>query len=146
MMRSSPAPTEEKHFKGHYKPLIGIALMLLGAIASLMSLWLMLLNNQFNVAIVIGLAALLFGYLYLTRPYFVIAPNRITVYNPMGKVVKRYPFASFDHLHTENKHLYIESGYLETGSREKVNLHKWMVRAQDWRQLEAIAHPFTPHP
>lgn len=144
MTRSSPAPTEDEHFKGRYNPLIGIALILLGAIATLVSLWLMLLNNQFNVAIVIGLVALLFGYLYLTRPYFTVAPNRLTVYNPIGKVVKRYPFESFNHLYTEKSHLYIESGYSEAGSREKVNLNKWMVRAQDWRQLEAITHSSDP--
>lgn len=146
MTRSSPGPTEDEHFKGRYKPLIGIALMSLGMVATLISLWLMLINNQFNVAIVIGLVALLFGYLYLTRPYFVIAPNRITVYNPVGKVVKRYPFASFDHLHTENKDLYIESDYSEAGNREKVNLNQWMMRAQDWQQLEAIAHSSHPQP
>ncbi|MGB7086445.1 MAG: hypothetical protein WBD47_12890 [Phormidesmis sp.] len=132
-------PTEAEHFKGRHKRSIGIALLMLGLACSLISLWRMLLSGGFNSVIVVGIVAMIMGYLYLTRPYFSLAPNRLTVYGPIGNVIKRYSFVDFDAIRVEGNRIYIE-GSTDSSSREKVRLSKWLIHAEDWKRLVAIAH------
>ena len=138
-MTPAPLPTESDHFKARYAIWIGVSFLLLGLVSTGLTLWVMLLSGEFNGAIVLGLLLTIIGFLYLTRPYFAIAPNRLTIYNLLGKSVKRCPFASFNHLALENNSLYINSSYTEeTGAREKVNISRWLVRSKDWARLSSI--------
>ncbi len=142
MTPSSPFPTEAQHFKGRYKVSVGIAFLLIGTVTVLLSLWrigLDGLRRPVLLGLVLGIVVTLLGMVYLTRPYFGVAPNRLTVYSLLGKTVKRYPFASFNHLKIEDGHLYVESSDVAEGNRrEKVKISKWMVRSDDWQRLQRI--------
>jgi hypothetical protein len=126
-------PTESEHFKVRYRLWIGIALLLIGIICTLLNLWLLLLG-ELNGAIVVGVLVTIAGYCYLTRPYFVIAPHRLTIYNPIGQVVKRYPLAAFNDILVSDRTVHIKSN-----GPEKLKLNKWLVRPADWARLEAIS-------
>jgi len=138
-MIPSIQPTEDNHFKGRYAIWMGVGFLLLGVVSTGLNLWAMLLAGEFSGAIVLGILLTIIGVLYLKQPYFVIAPNRLTLYNLLGKSVKRYPFASYDHITVENGIVYIKSDYAEdTNQREKVNISRWLVRSKDWARLTSI--------
>lgn len=140
-MNDSPAiatilPTELNHFKGRYALWIGLTALLSGVLITFFNLWIMHLNGQFSSAIIGGALLTVMGILYLSRPYFSLAPNRLTTYNLLGKAVKRYSFESFGHLTIEKNVLYIESRH---EIREKVNINRWRVKSADWEKLQLIA-------
>ncbi len=151
MITSSPFPTEAEHFEGRYKGVLGLAFILIGATTILLNLWRTGLNGQLSRPIVIGLVfgilVALLGVLSLTRPYFRVAPNRLTVYNLIGKAAERHPFASFGHIKIEGGNLYIESSYAEeAGHRQRVKIKRWLVKSDDWKRLEAITRSSAPQP
>ena len=141
MTSSKPVdfPTEAEHFKARYPLWIGATFLIIGSVAAGMSLWVMLLRGGFIGAAVLGALLMAVGFLYLTRPYFAIAPNRLTIYNLLGNAVKRYPFESFSRLSVENATLYIESSYAD-GAKEKTNVRRWMVRSSDWKRLQVLSN------
>ena len=146
-MTSSFLPTEAQHFKGRYRVSLGIACLVIGTLSASLNLWIMGFDDQPSRPILLGFIGILIscsvaslGILYLTRPYFGVAPNRLTIYSVLGKVAKRYPFAAFSSLKIENDSLYIESSDGERDSqREKVKIKKWAIRAEDWERLQQIA-------
>ncbi len=133
---SAPAslPTEAEHFKAGYQVWLGAVLLILGLVGIVTGLGL-LLNGDFSGVLIVGLLAAIAGVLYLTRPYFAIAPNRLTVYRLTGKVAKRYPFAAFEDISIEGNQVYI----CIDSQREPVKIAKWMVKTADWQTLQAIA-------
>ncbi len=132
-------PTEAEHFKARYALWLGGSFLLVGIITTLLSLWMIATQGSFNSSILVSLVLGAVGFLYLTRPYFAIAPNRITIYNLIGKSVKRYPFATFSHIVVDNDSLYIEGADEPGGQRERVKVNKRLVRSKDWAHVEAIA-------
>lgn len=139
MNAPSTLPTENQHFKARYKTSIGIALLTIGLLATILTLWVMLLEGQFSSTIISGILPTIIGFLYLTRPYFVIAPNRLTIYSPIGKAVKRYPFANFNDLKIIDGKLYIESNDSKLTGAEKVKVSRGLVHAKDWKVIESFA-------
>ncbi|MEM8501591.1 MAG: hypothetical protein AAF716_00385 [Cyanobacteria bacterium P01_D01_bin.1] len=98
----------------------------------------MLQSSSFNSTIIPGAVILVAGYLYLTRPYFALAPNRLTAYNLLGGVIKRYPFETFSHLMIEDGTLYIDGGFLERGRPQPTKLKQWLAKSKDWETLKII--------
>ncbi len=138
---SSLIPTEADHFKVRYARWLGFSLLPIGILNLLLVAWVILLESKFNSGIITGILCTACGYLYCTRPYFALAPNRLTIYNLIGSAVKRYPFADFQDLKIEGKQLYIatsESGVDNTSQTEKVKITKWLIRSSDWKKLEMI--------
>ena len=130
-------PTEEHHFKAYRTPWIGIVALIIGGINLLLAVWLMLLEGIFNSGTITGIVVTAAGYLWLTRPYFAIAPNRLTVYNLIGSTAKRHPFKAFSDLKIKGTYLYIEDA-VEISS-EKVNITQRLTKATDWEKLKTIA-------
>ncbi len=130
----APLPTEADHFKARYRVWLGAVLLILGLVGIAIGLR-MLLNGNFSGILIIGLLAAIAGVLYLIRPYFAIAPNRLTVYQLTGKVAKRYPFAAFDDIFIEGNQVYISID----NQREPVKIARWMVKTTDWHRLQSIA-------
>ncbi len=137
---SSPLilPTEDNHFKAYYQIWIGIVPFVIGLAVCAFALWSILQSNSFNSAVILGSLLAIAGCLYLTRPYFVLAPNRLTIYNLIGRVVKRYPFETFSNLKIEDSKLYIDGGFLGRDHLEPTELKKWLVKSQDWKKLQEI--------
>lgn len=142
-MTHSPLPTESEHFKARYALWLGGSFLAVGIITSLLSLWMIATQGSFNSSIIVSLILGVVGFLYSTRPYFVIAPSRLTIYNLIGKSVKRYPFATFSHLAIENDSLYIEEADQSIGQRTRIKVNKRLVRSKDWARVEAIAQPLV---
>ena len=135
-----PIPTETAPFEARYNPWLGGVLLLLGLLCLGLNLWLMLLEGSFNSGVIVGVIVSVVGFLYLTRPCFVLAPNRLTVYSPIGAVIKRYPFASFKDIQVESNAIYISPAEAVTpGDREKIKLAKWMIRPADWKALQQLS-------
>ncbi|MEM9088909.1 MAG: hypothetical protein AAGC93_09215 [Cyanobacteria bacterium P01_F01_bin.53] len=132
------APTEAQHFKARYKTWIGITMLVIGVIATVLNVWVMLLSGSFSFTIIPCVLPAIIGFLYLTRPYFVVAPNRLTIYSPIGQVVKRYPFKSFNDIKLVNDRLYIESVDANLTGAEQVKISKGLTHAQDWQTLEGF--------
>ncbi|KPQ34513.1 MAG: hypothetical protein HLUCCA11_14535 [Phormidesmis priestleyi Ana] len=125
-------PSEDAPFKGRYRRSLGSVLLILGIGVASLSLKVMLLEGGLIGAAVLGVLLIIVGFLYLTRPYFAIAPNRLTIYNLLGSPVKRYPFTSFSQFQIKNSTtLYIE--------QEKVNLSRWMMHSADWKRLQTLS-------
>jgi len=141
-LSSASLPTEDNHFKAYRAPWIGLIIMAIGLLNLFWAIWIILTAGKFNSAIITGIAIPIAGYLYLKRPYFVLAPNRLTVYNLIGSVVKRYPLAEFSSLHTDDTHLYIKDIYSSrdqpAAKTNPVKISKWLTKSSDWNKLKII--------
>lgn len=137
-------PTEDNHFQARFNPWIGIGLMLIGLIFFLLALRTILIDQVFSLRIFLALLLAAVGLLYLKRPYFRIAPNRLTVYSFFGQVVKRYSFADFSSIKIDSSKVYIQASESENGNaypfenRELVKIQKWMTKSSDWKKLKRM--------
>lgn len=140
MPTTPPArPTEDAPFVARYNPWLGGALLGLGLLCLLLNIWILLLSGTFNGGVIVGAIVTVVGILYLTRPCFSVAPNRLSLYSPAGMVVKRYPFVALTDIQVEGNKLYIASpGAQSPSQREKVSIAKWMVNPTDWKTLTQI--------
>ena len=129
-------PTEDNHFQARFNPWLGIALILMGLLFFILALRTILVNQVFSLRIFLGILLAAVGLLYLKRPYFKIAPNRLTVYSFYGQVVKRYPFASFSHIEINQDKVYVKNSEIE--NRERVKIQRWMTKPADWQKLKRM--------
>lgn len=137
-------PTEEKHFRARFNPLIGVAYISVGLVVFFLSLQGILSSGDFSVRIFLGILLAVVGTLYLRRPYFAIAPNRLTVYNLFGQVIKRYPFINFNNIEVDEGKVYIRA--VETSQNpassvvehEIVKIRQWMTKSSDWKKFQAL--------
>ncbi|MEL6490098.1 MAG: hypothetical protein AAFV85_18190 [Cyanobacteria bacterium J06634_6] len=133
---STPFLPEKEYLEAKYAPWLGITALLLGLLNVVLAVGVILLSGEFSTTIVTGILLTIVGILYLTRIYFVVAPNRITLYNLLGSAVKRYVYASPTELRLEGSTIYIET---ETDSKpQKIKVAKWMTKSADWKQLESM--------
>ena len=111
--------------------------MVAGGLIVVFTLQAMLTSGSFSFRIVIGALLAAVGGLYLKRPYFAVAPNRLTVYNAFGQIVKRYPFIDFSHIEIVNNNIYIHT---EASARRPnpIKVRKWMTKPSDWKKLVKI--------
>ena len=129
---------EDNHFRASFNPWIGLAFITAGLLIFLLTLRAMLASSTFSFRLIVGILLIAVGSLYLKRPYFAIAPNRLTVYSFFGQVVKRYPFASFSDIEISGSNVYIKP--TEAGDRpEKTKIHRWITRPADWKKLQQLA-------
>ena len=142
---TSELPTEDNHFQARFNPQIGIALILIGLLIFGVTLQAILTAGVFSFRIFIGVLLAVIGLLYFKRPYFAIAPNRLTVYSFFGQVIKRYPFASFSSIEIDGGKVYIRAAEAENSNpypfeaRELVKIRQWMTRSSDWKTLKHLA-------
>ena len=116
-----------------YNRVVGIAILVGGSINLLLSIWVILLGG-FSVAIVTGVLITVIGILYLARPYFVVEPSRIVLYNLFGMPMKQYAIEPYSTVRIENNKLYIHT----KDSQTKVNVTKWLANADDWQKLQQL--------
>jgi hypothetical protein len=107
---------------------VGIVFIVLGAVCSFLGLWLLLLG-EFNPAVVVGLLPVVFGIMYLVRPYFLVEPGMVTVPAVLGPVKRQFPYA----------HLEFDGGKVVAvkpdGTRKKLPVARWMAHPADWRAM-----------
>lgn len=84
----------------------------------------------------IGLAVgfLGLGYYCLQRPYFLLEPQQLTVYNLLGMEKKRYTFESWEFVKADSRRIYID----DNGITKKVPVTPWLVKAGDWAAMRSL--------
>lgn len=82
----------------------------------------------------LGVLVILFGFYCLHRPYFLLEPRRLTVYNILGVVKKEYTFDSWDVVKADSRRIYID----DDGITKKVPVAPWLVKADDWLAMREM--------
>ncbi|MEO1590644.1 MAG: hypothetical protein AAFU71_05045 [Cyanobacteria bacterium J06632_22] len=126
----SEAVTAVETLTLRYKTTLGWSIVALGLINLGLGIWLLLLGQLVSAG-VLGILFLVVGYLYLKRPYFDVKADRITIYNLLGNVVKRYPLTPHERLKVENNKLLIE----QSGMARKVAVSRFLIKNEDWAAL-----------
>ncbi|NJM98635.1 MAG: hypothetical protein HC800_17090 [Phormidesmis sp. RL_2_1] len=76
----------------------------------------------------------MFGFYCLNRPYFLLEPRQLTVYNLLGLVSKRYTFDSWDVVKADSRRIYID----DAGITKKVPVAPWLVKPDDWLAMRKL--------
>lgn len=111
--------------KVRYNVVVGVLFVVLGAVSTVLGLWLTLLG-EFNPTFLFGLLCTLLGILYLVRPYFWVHESLVVIQAALGPAKRRIPFESltFD----GNKMIAVQAD----GTTRKVPVARWMSNAGDW--------------
>lgn len=130
MERKKQSP---KRLTAYYTTTLGICFLVGSALGLGASLWLA------SKASVLPLAALcilvfVFGCSCLNRPYFLLEPRQLTVYNLLGLVSKRYTFESWEVVKADSRRIYIDNG----GITIKVAVAPWLVKTDDWMTMRKM--------
>ncbi len=122
-----PRSKSPRRLTAYYKTTLGLCLLVGSCVGLGITLWLA------SKASILPLAALciggfIFGCYSLNRPYFLLEPRQLTVYNLLGLVSKRYTFESWEVVKADNRRIYIDNG----GITIKVAVAPWLVKTDDW--------------
>jgi hypothetical protein len=124
----------EQRLTAYYKTAIGASFLVGGGLSVLISLWLASKTNSLSPMVLIGVLLFLFGCYCLRRPYFLLEPRQLTVYNMFGVVTKRYTFDSWDVVKADSRRIYIDDG----GITKKVPVAPWLVKTDDWLTMRKL--------
>jgi hypothetical protein len=117
----------------YYRKSMALLLLIGGIINVVLGVWVSLLG-AFSITWLTGLIIGFIGFGYLTKPYFSVSLDEVSIYNIYGFKIKSYPLTSLNSLIIENRKLYTTSG----GSRQKIRIAGWLVNPEHWKQLEKI--------
>ena len=118
----------------YYKKTLGLFFLTLGALGFFASLYWLVQGSSSFPLVLLCLLLCLFGVYCLRRPYFLLEPRQITVYNLLGIVTKRYTFDSWDVVKADNRRIYID----DNGITKKVSVAPWLVKADDWLTMRKL--------
>ncbi|HVZ40711.1 MAG TPA: hypothetical protein VHI13_15635 [Candidatus Kapabacteria bacterium] len=87
------------------------------------------------IAFFSGGMSLLIGALYLSRTYFIVEPDRITVKALLGPLTRTYEFSSYSDLVVENggRSVYVREG----SDMRKIRVSRWLSNGSDWDRFVA---------
>ena len=109
----------------HYKKSISISFIAFGVI---FVLFYFILDDKSLARIGLPLFLIIYGYLTLTRPYFIMNDNSIEVLAVLGPAKKTYTFDSYQNLEIQKNKIFLN----QKGKREKLAISKWLVEKRDW--------------
>ncbi|TCO64974.1 hypothetical protein [Actinocrispum wychmicini] len=111
--------------KVRYNLVVGVVLLVLGAVCVFLGLWLAVLG-EFNPAVIAGMVPMLIGILYLVRPYFWVNPTSVAIPALIGPIRREFPFQTLE----------VNGGKLvavrDDGTRKKVPVARWLAHSGDW--------------
>ena len=100
--------------------------------------WIAFQSQGVSVQAVLGallfLAVVFFGIYCLERPYFLLEPHQLTIYNLLGVITKQYTFDSWDVVKADSRRIYID----DKGITLKVPIAPWLVKADDWMAMRKL--------
>ncbi len=126
-----PTISTQQRLKAYYKATLAIFFLGLGAVGLAISIWLAGGISPWSPLCVL---LCVFGFYCLNRPYFVLEPRQLTVYNLLGLVSKRYTFDSWDVVKADSRRIYID----DDGITKKVPIAPWLVKADDWMTMRKM--------
>ncbi|MFK8185682.1 MAG: hypothetical protein AB8B99_20085 [Phormidesmis sp.] len=121
----------QQNLTAYYKTTLSIFFVVCGAFAIIASI---LIAKTLSLMTVLGVLVILFGLYCLHRPYFLLEPRKLTVYNILGLVKKQYTFESWAVVKADNRRIYIDDG----GITKKVPVAPWLVKAEDWLAMRKM--------
>ncbi|MFL6119063.1 hypothetical protein [Actinophytocola sp.] len=110
--------------KVRYNPVVGVVMVVLGAVCLFLGLWLMALG-EFNASVLVGALVTLLGILYLVRPYFWVSSSAVELRAVVGPVRRTFPFRT---LEVDGSKLVA----VNDGDRKKLPVTRWMAHSGDW--------------
>ena len=114
--------------KVRYNMYVGILFVVLGAVSTVLGLWLTLLGD-FSPGFIVGVLCLVLGILYLARTYFWVHENAVVVPAVVGPLKREFPFQS----------LTFDGGKMiavrPDGTSKKVPVARWMSNTGDWNAV-----------
>lgn len=126
--------SSQQPLTAYYKTILAVFFWLSGSVGFAFSFWLAAKPQVFSPLAAISILLVLFGFYCLRRPYFLLEPRQLTVYNLFGRVAKRYTFASWETVKADNRRIYIDEG----GITQKVSVAAWLVKPNDWGKLRKL--------
>ena len=124
----------QQRLTAHYKTTLGALLAISGAACFAYNLWNVSQGSQFSPLIAVGALLFFFGLYCLKRPYFLLEPHQLTVYNLLGNVSKRYTFDSWEVVKADSRRIYID----DDGITKKVSVLPWLASSEDWLTMREM--------
>jgi len=121
----------QQNLTAYYKTTLSIFFIACGAAGIVASVW---MAKTFSLPAVLSGLVILFGLYCLHRPYFLLEPRKLTVYNILGLVKKQYTFDSWDVVKADSRRIYID----DEGITKKVPVAPWLVKAEDWLAMRKM--------
>ena len=124
----------QQRLTARYKTTLGALFAIAGAASFAYSLWEMSQTSRFSPLIAIGALLFFFGLYCLNRPYFLLEPRQLTVYNLLGSVSKRYTFDSWEVVKADSRRIYID----DDGITKKVSVLPLLASSKDWLTMREM--------
>jgi hypothetical protein len=129
----------EPHLTAYYTITLSLFFIVSGGLGLLASLWMAFQSqggflSQAILSALLFLSVVLFGVYCLDRPYFLLEPRQLTVYNLLGLVTQRYTFESWDVVKADSRRIYID----DQGITKKVSVAPWLVKTDDWMAMRKL--------
>jgi len=133
-LHSMQIQSSQHRFTAYYKKTLGLLFLIVGAVGLLTSLYLIIQGSMLPLLAVLCLLLCLFGLYCLRRPYFLLEPRQLTVYNLLGITTRRYTFESWEFVKADNRRIYID----DNGITKKVPVAPWLVKTDDWLAMRSL--------
>ncbi|MGB3293876.1 MAG: hypothetical protein WBB01_12890 [Phormidesmis sp.] len=127
-------PSSQQPFQAHYKTTLAVFFWVSGSVGFILSLWLLTSVQMTFLLAAASILWFLVGFYYLRRPYFLLEPCQLTVYNLFGLVTKRYTFVSWEVVKADDRRIYIDDG----GITKKVPVAPWLAKTDDWLAMRKL--------
>lgn len=119
----------------YYNKTPGAFFLLVGAIGTAYGIWRATqIGSQLSPLVGLAVVSLGFGCYCWQRPYFLLEPQRLTVYNLLGMEKKRYSFESWEVVKADSRRIYID----DNGITKKVAVAPWLARGEDWTAMRNL--------
>lgn len=113
-----------------YNKTVGVISIVLGALFGCLYFVIALAGGQTTVSpMVAGVLGILFGILFLSRPYFTLAEDNLTLYALLGPAKTVYSFPPPARLQARGKKIVIVQ---PDGKEQAVPLTAWVADPKDW--------------
>ena len=113
--------------KMHYNKSVGIFFILLGVLEA--GVYLLIgIGSSSIILLFLGLFIILFGVLFLQRPYFIVNDDSLVFNALLGPAKRTYKFLSLKELEMENNNI-----FLTMNGKRKIIVSGWWVENKDWQ-------------
>ncbi|MGB3790330.1 MAG: hypothetical protein WA949_20140 [Phormidesmis sp.] len=135
MQPTRSSTRSSQHLMAYYNKTPGVLFLAGGAAGMAYYIWSATQIDR-GLSPLVGLAVVFlgFGFYCWQRPYFLLEPQQLTVYNLLGMEKKRYIFESWEFVKADSRRIYID----DNGITKKVAVAPWLVRSDDWAVVRSL--------
>ena len=133
-----PTTRPEPHLTAYYTITLSLFFLVSGGVGIVVSIWAAINitppSSQPVLSALLCVMVMIFGLYCLNRPYFLLEPRQLTVYNLFGVVTRRYTFDSWEVVKADSRRIYID----DEGITKKVPVAPWLVKSDDWTSMRKL--------